>query len=67
MCGWWDWDFQDDNPVCEYCLHALARRLRLALPQFPIDVCERIVYWVENTAITWAAVRTFDESDEEDD
>ena len=44
-CGWWDWEFQGDSPVCEYCLLALTRQLRLALPQLPLDICARIVYW----------------------
>ena len=44
-CGWWDWDRHDDNPVCEHCLSALARRTRLALPALPVCVCARIVYW----------------------
>ena len=44
-CGWWDWDCHDDNPVCEYCLRAMARRMRLAFPTLPESACARIVYW----------------------
>ena len=45
LCGWWNWGDQVDNPVCEYCLHTIARRTRLALPMLPVSVCARIVYW----------------------
>ena len=44
-CGWWDWGYSDDNPVCAYCLRAMARRMRLAFPTLPVSVCARIVYW----------------------
>ena len=45
LCGWWDWGYSDDSPVCAYCLRAMARRMRLAFPTLPESVCARIVYW----------------------
>ena len=65
MCGWWDWDCLDDNPLCEYCMRALTCRVRLAFPDLPLAVCARIVYWEECIDDNWSTDGSMDSSDEQ--
>ena len=65
MCGWWDWDCQDDNPICEYCMRVLTSRVRLAFPDLPLAVCARIVYWEECIDDSWLTDGSMDSSDEQ--
>ena len=43
-CGWWSLDANTLTKICEFCLHKVAMRTKIAIPLLPLDVCANIGY-----------------------
>ena len=41
-CGWWEWGPCTLTTICQFCLHKMAVRLKLAFRPLPLSVCAKI-------------------------
>ena len=42
QCGWWEWAPCTLRTICQFCLHKMAMRTKIAFPQLPLNACMTI-------------------------